>query len=53
MKNADASIFLAHKSHKEQFNDPLTASIEQGERKKARGNCIIMIIYFAQSALKS
>lgn len=54
MKNADVSIFPAHKSHKEQFNDPLTASIQQDERKTARGNCIIMIIiYFAQSALKS
>lgn len=54
MKNADVSIFLAHKSHKEQFNDPLTASIQQDERKKARGNCINMIIiYCAQSALIS
>lgn len=42
MKNADVSIFLAQKSHKEQF-DNLLQPLQQDERK-ARGNCIIMIM---------
>lgn len=42
MKNADVSIFLAQKSHKEQF-DNLLQPLQQDERK-ARANCIIMIM---------
>jgi len=36
MKNADVSIFLAYKSHKEQFNNRLTDSIQQDESEKSK-----------------